>query len=217
MGQRLIVSIVKDYKRIATIYYHWSAYSADSFETAKTIIDMLGGKTSCQESFNAKIMGFDKNTYTDKDPSADIRLRLIRMLESFGGGVTLNEDERAYVKKLFPNETFSDNVDRNNGLISFTEKQMEEDDNWAEGSLTIDLDQKALTNINIFWNYESYADLYNDHTSDDIDDVPEEDEIFKSKLNYNVMPFAELDKAIEETSSNRYIQTSSEEILEMIE
>lgn len=223
MGQRLIISIVKDRKRIATIYYHWGAYSASSFETAKTIIDMVNGKASHQDSFNVKTMGFDEHTYVDKDSNADIRLRLIRMLESFHGGVTLNEDDRAYVKKLFPGEMFSDDVDRNNGLISFTGEQMEEDDNWAEGSLTIDLDQKAITDINVFWNYESYTDFYNEQVdfyneqvSNESDDIPEENKIFKSKLNYDVMPFDELDKAIEETSENGYIQTANGEILGMI-
>lgn len=41
MGQRLVLHVVSRHQDIATIYYHWSAYTKDALEEIKTLIDLV--------------------------------------------------------------------------------------------------------------------------------------------------------------------------------
>ena len=49
MGQRLVVTIKKEKRNLAKIYYHWSAYTTSALQEVKDIIDNL-----YDEDFNIK-------------------------------------------------------------------------------------------------------------------------------------------------------------------
>ena len=128
MGQRLIVTIHAFDEDIATIWYHWSAYTTSALQEAKDIIN--------------KVDWFDCNS---KD---ELILRITRYLESCGGGVDI--DDRKTFEEKYPGEKFSDDVNRNCGLIAISENSMKHHQYWSEGDLTIDFDAEKVYNEVMF-------------------------------------------------------------------
>ena len=119
MGQRLNIEIrrKKDNKILANSYYHWSAYTYSSLELANEIIE--------------NIYDIVRN-----DKVSD-EIKAIQLLQTTGAGLleqeynALNEEDKKYC-------SLATNI--NLGLISFTEKGMENTRNWEEGRLTITID-----------------------------------------------------------------------------
>ena len=119
MGQRLNIEIrrKKDNKILANSYYHWSAYTYSSLKLADEIIESI-----------YDIIRNDK---------VSDEIKAIQLLQTTGAGLleqeynTLNEEDKKYCSLA---------TDRNLGLISFTEKGMEETRTWEEGRLTITID-----------------------------------------------------------------------------
>lgn len=71
MGQRLVITVHAFDEDIATIYYHWSAYTTSALQEAKDIIDNV-------DWFNS----------SNKD---ELILRITKYLESCGGGVDFDD------------------------------------------------------------------------------------------------------------------------------
>ena len=118
MGQRLNIEIrrKKDNKVLANSYYHWSAYTSSSLELADEII--------------TNIYDIIRNDNTDE-------IKAIQLLQTTGAGLledeynTLKEEDKKYCALA---------TDRNLGLISITEKGMEDTRQWEESRLTIVVD-----------------------------------------------------------------------------
>jgi hypothetical protein len=119
MGQRLNIEIrrKKDNKILANSYYHWSAYTYSSLKLANEIIE--------------NIYDIIKNNKVNDE------IKAIQLLQTTGAGLleqeynTLNEEDKKYCSLA---------TNRNLGLISFTEKGIEETRTWEEGRLTITID-----------------------------------------------------------------------------
>ena len=119
MGQRLNIEIrrKKDNKILANSYYHWSAYTYSSLKLADEIIE--------------NIYDIIRN-----DKVSD-EIKAIQLLQTTGAGLleqeyeTLKEEDKKYCSLA---------TNRNLGLISFTEKGMEETRTWEESRLTITID-----------------------------------------------------------------------------
>lgn len=130
MGQRLVVELYNNEKKVASIYYHWSAYFKSTIcELANLSCDILQAEEE------------------HKDPL----LGIIEGLEERGGGLRGGcdpnyKDELDAALALFPNHKFSENVSRNNGLISFTEEGMKSFRDWLEGYASIELDSHKIFN-----------------------------------------------------------------------
>lgn len=151
MGQRLVITVHAFDEDIATIYYHWSAYTTSAIQEAKDIIDKV-------DWFNS----------TNKD---ELILRITRYLESCGGGVYL--DDRKLFEEKYPDEKFDDDVSRNDGLIAISEEMMERMQDWAQGDMTIDFDTEKVYN-DVLFTYESDEEFKQDRADlgledDDID------------------------------------------------
>ena len=143
MGQRLVVTVEKNQKELAKIYFHWSAYTVSALYETQKIVDCI----------------YNHEDETEKE----LQLRLIRFCEKNGGGITGTEEynEFAYIQNLFPNETFkTDNYSRNDGLIAISEKGMAGLQQWSEGDVIIDLDED-LINFGVYAGYEN-LDEYNE-------------------------------------------------------
>ena len=130
MGQRLVVDLYKNKKKVASIYYHWSAY----FES--TIYELT--------NLSHDILQAEKE---HKDPL----LGIIEGLEERGGGLRGGyapnyKDELDAALALFPDHKLSEKVSRNKGLISFTEEGMESFRDWLEGHAIIELDSHKIFN-----------------------------------------------------------------------
>ena len=155
MGQRLNVEILDNGKCLANSYYHWSAYSNVSCKMLKDIIQDI-----------------NKNKY---DVSV---LSAIRILENTGAGLSdfcPTEEDKEFAKnlytgeyynewlhtpseikeakKLYPNQTFKDCIDRNHGLIAISESGMGETRSWEEGRIQIDLATHKI-NYNVLYDYD---------------------------------------------------------------
>ena len=126
MRQRLVVHVVSNHQDIAAIYYHWSAYTEDTLEEIKTLID----------DFNEK--GFDFSTMSKEEA----QLAVIKTLEANGGGV--DEDDLSAAKSLFPMESFNESPDRSFGLVAISSGDMADMNQWVEGRAMIDLSKRTF-------------------------------------------------------------------------
>jgi hypothetical protein len=149
MGQRLVVTITKNNKDLAKIYFHWSAYTYSALRETKKIIDCI---------------------YNHEDETIkEMQLRLIKFLEDNGGGIRGDDYEFAYIQRIYPNEIFkTENYSRSNGLIALSEKGMQELQDWSEGDVIINLDDDSVENTVFNW-YE-YIDEYNEERKEWDDD-----------------------------------------------
>ena len=119
MGQRLNIEIrrKKDNKILANSYYHWSAYTYSSLKLANEIMENI----------------YD----VIRNDKVRDEIKAIQLLQTTGAGLLeqeynlLNEEDKTYCSLA---------TNRNLGLISFTEKGMEETRTWEEGRLTITID-----------------------------------------------------------------------------
>ena len=166
MGQRLVITIRKNNEIIAGIYYHWSAYSLSALEETRNVLDCL---------------------LDEENPIKDLRLRLIRFIETNGGvidgGITSDEFKR--VREIYPHENFKTNGLRNLGLIALTKEGIADLESWSEGDILIDLDAQIIFN-SVF--YTATLDEYNYDMNEEkkIEDFPEKnielEKIFFEKL-----------------------------------
>ena len=138
MGQRLVITIEKNEKAIAKIYYHWSAYTYSALLETKKVIDCI---------YNH-----------ENESTKEMLLRLIRFCEENGGGIRGDDMEFAYIRNRFPGEDFkTDGYSRNNGLIAISENGMKDLQYWSEGDVIINLDEDMI-NFGIFSNYDNFAE-----------------------------------------------------------
>lgn len=121
MGQRLNIEILNNGELLANCYQHWSAYTRDSLVIALDILD---------------------NKYIDDVPNVETA---VRILENACEGSGLYLADLEYAKEHgFAEELLIPATNRNDGLISITEEQMENTRGWEEGRVSIDLTRKMV-------------------------------------------------------------------------
>ena len=128
MGQRLVMSIYDedDEEPIVNVYFHWSAYSMAAYCEADKFINAL---------YNIERTG-------------STTLDVIQALESFGARVL--EGDRELVKRDFSYEPRKDDMNRNEGLIAYSEELKNNNMSYAEGEIEIFLNNETINNI-CFW------------------------------------------------------------------
>lgn len=154
MGQRLVISIETSEKELCNIYYHWDAYTYCALLDTKKIIDCI---------YNH-----------EHETTENLLLRLIHFCEKNGGGITkgYGSDEWKYIQNLYPNETFkADNINRNDGLISLSEKEMAVSRSWSEGEVYINIDTEQV-DFCVYSGYETLDEYIEERKSwdDDFDE-----------------------------------------------
>lgn len=122
MGQRLVITISKNGKRLANAYYHWSGYSESAVTITARIVSV----------YNAI-----PKSYTDLQ-------RAVAMLVATEAGI----DSASVSNKEIG--TFPRCVSRNEGIISTTEEGMDESLAWAEATVNIELNDLFI-NFCAFW------------------------------------------------------------------
>lgn len=160
MGQRLVVTVNDNGKDICKMYFHWSAYSMSALYVTRDILDAI----------------------LSDDDIMDLRLRLIRFCEAYGGGIKngKDSDEWKYIQNTYPNEIFKEEgISRNCGLIAISEDGMNDLQDWSEGDIIINIDTHRVINL-VNWFYDSvygYNNNRKEWDSDWIDvcleDIPE--------------------------------------------
>lgn len=180
MGQRLVITVQKNEKELAKIYYHWSAYTTSALYEARDLINHL------------------KDDYKSE---RDLQLDLIRFVEGRGGCIDGGKGSKEFnkIQEIFPDEEFSFNGSRNEGLIAITEDGMDEMQRWSEGDLIIDLDDNLITNEVLYY----YRDIeqFNEYHEKDytLDKIPE----LKNDIEY--IPFDNLNNVIEELNEDNWV------------
>lgn len=129
MGQRLTVDILENGKRVALIYYHWSAYfDSTIYELEALKNDVVAAKSS----------------------DNDILLAIIDGLEKRGGGLSIETRTRAVAKEKWPDRTFKTDINRNDGLLDLDEQDMNDTFQYTEGTASIDIvTEEVITEVDL--------------------------------------------------------------------
>lgn len=147
MGQRLNLEIRKKDNKgdkvVANAYYHWSAYTKDAFELLQEVHAFLS---------------LNKNLIKDE------RLLAIRALECTGAGLPEYEDENIGDYNRIKNTTkyrdvsFKKCVSRDSGIIGCYPKSIKNTETWAEGTVTIYLNDLSFI-FDVWDAYETAEDI----------------------------------------------------------
>lgn len=157
MGQRLVVTIEKNEKEIAKIYYHWSGYTGSALYETQKVIHCI---------------------YNQKDETEkEMLLRLIHFCEENGGGIdggSSDGKELKYIQAIYPDESFkTEGIDRNEGLIALSTECMAEMQKWSEGDVYINLDTDQV-DFCVYCGYEYLEEYIEERKSWD-DEFDEKD------------------------------------------
>lgn len=166
MGQRLNIEIKKKGIRLANCYYHWSGYTEDSLELIKILMSHCLSYRDIQDSKEQAIL----------------------LLEKTGAGLmekeyeTLSEDKRKYHRV---------GLNRNEGLISITDKEMDNTEKFAEATVIINLaEHKPLMSgiiesidFGVVFKYEGKEEILEYFKDVDFDKIP--------KLNFDLSNMTE--------------------------
>lgn len=125
MGQRLVIEVVKNGRSAGTFYYHWSAYTLSALEEAKSLIEALDEA--------------DTKTF----PSTQRALIEIARTKKSG---LWSEAEAMWISQHFGGTDTNMERDRNEGVLALSKAGQENMRAWAEGSITLDLDHRTVSN-----------------------------------------------------------------------
>ena len=187
MGQRLVITVDKDGEDICKIYYHWSAYTLSALYAVRDLIPVL-------------------------EKEGDTVLNITRFLESQGGGLdmgTAGEEYQAF-KERYPNEEFSNDVSRNDGLIAITEKGMEDMQGWSEGDINIDLDTGMVHN-EVIWGCGS------DYLEEWEKEMGKKPKVKELTCNIFEFSFDDIGKVIHEVENGENMVSYNGEIYQLIQ
>jgi hypothetical protein len=160
MGQRLTIRIYQNKeqeKSIATLYYHWSAYTESALEELKTFYNNYRHYFKIQQ-IGQKLLQHhptpfeDVKQYNELD---NIVTSIYQAVIETGGGYASDEAENAI--NLYPalNTYYNPNhsVHRNNGLVAFTEEEQNGLYSWSEGNINLYLDEQEFQ-FNVYSSYD---------------------------------------------------------------
>lgn len=137
MGQRLNIEFASKGETIANCYYHWSAYSHEALNLTQELVEVIKDRRVAE---------------------TDIELA-IRAFEATGAGVNPKEQLRIQQYDSLKNLEIKKTTDRNNGLISLTQKGIEETRFWEEGRVTINLDTNTFDfKVYLFYTKEEWEE-----------------------------------------------------------
>jgi hypothetical protein len=153
MGQRLNIEITKNGKVLANAYYHWSGFTNSAIELTTQILSRF-------EEVKKKVA---KQKSSNKD-----LLLAIRLLELTGAGIDFKDKESDRVLTI--GNEFKTMIDRNEGIIGVTRKQIEETRNWEEARVEIDI----ATKIVWFGVFHSFEDNEKEEWIDKRDKISED-------------------------------------------
>ena len=120
MGQRLIINNYTPYSEqeiTNNIYYHWSAY------TDASIYEV--------EELRNKIEEYYEEYYDHSKNKLDFFN--LACLNAISGIAPADKESINYIEKITSEEYNPENVNRNNGMIAFTPKEINDYLDWAKG------------------------------------------------------------------------------------
>lgn len=189
MGQRLTIQIFENKnseQSIATLYYHWSAYTESALDELKTFYNNYRHYFKIQQ-IDQKLLQLHPTPfeavkqYNELD---NIVTSIYQAVIETGGGYASDADEAENAINLYsalkthynPNHS----VNRNNGIVAFTEEQQNELYNLSEEDIKLYLDEQEFQ-FNVYCSYiinddrDDYEHLIEKwFNTEDIDDITNE-------------------------------------------
>lgn len=204
MGQRLVVTIKDKNEPKMKIYYHWSAYTASTFEVLNDLWNAIKPLKRAGKGTSDILLGIIRHLEGNVDENFRAWLKSNDMSKMYEGGKLpschggigffnkkndpfddkLPNEELAYIQSLYPGETFSTDVDRNNGLVYMSKDGMKDADAWAEGTASIDLDTETFSN-NINYCYHGKDEFIENQLYDRREEYKELEQEFYSLKVYD--------------------------------
>lgn len=124
MGQRLIINNYAPYSKqeiTNSIYYHWSAYTDASIYEVEDLRNKI------------------KEYYEEYYDSSKKKLEFFNLacLNAISGIAPEDKESINYIEKITGEEYNPENVNRNNGMIAFAPKEINDYLDWGEGIVDI--------------------------------------------------------------------------------
>lgn len=136
MGQRLVISNRINGQEVNNIYYHWSAYTISSIQE---LIELRDKITEYYQSYNNELVHNIQVTQAMMNDLSFIDFFNLACLNAVSGIADDDNGSMDYVSKI-TNQPYhnDDKINRNLGLIAFSEHGRETSLYWSEGTLIVD-------------------------------------------------------------------------------
>ena len=187
MGQRLTIRIYQNHEQeqpLATLYYHWSAYTESALEELKSFYSKYLRYLDTQKRYQKAAQ--DHPLPGDVVlPTSDLDATVVAIYQAIiedGGGFAFKEHENA--TQLHPIlDSYADPnrlAHRSYGLLAFSEEVQEGLYSWSEGNIDLYLDEQEFQ-FNVYSSYDmndlrEYLEDLVKHwfNTEDIDNVTDE-------------------------------------------
>ena len=166
MGQRLVVNIIRDNEMLACGYYHWSAYTESAAEITRDIVkNVIKADYEAHDSF--------RYTENANNTTAINKLAAYLLLEYTGAGIyhANNDDDIEEFKKLHAAVNYRIGENRTTGLIALTPSSIKYFNDWAEGTVDIDISNDTV-----------HFDVFGCYLESEIDKLINEGDIEKDEI-----------------------------------
>lgn len=173
MGQRLVVSCIRDGERFATLYFHWSAYTDSTYEEGRKIVSCLLERGYSKDMTKEETILMLEKILREESQSPSYAHEQPPYITH--GGVDQTEAEIAAFEALglSKEEMDVENISRSDGLISITEQGMRDSETWEEGFAILDFDNETFEN-DIFYEEEPNSEAF-EFDEIDYDTLPQWD------------------------------------------
>jgi len=154
MGQRLVLSVTYKGNELANAYYHWSGYTSPAFTLCNMLYHAVGALRD----------GGEKDNF----------LLAIKALEATGAGFdneSYDATDLTLLKVLYPDQTFSFEVDRNQGIISCFPKSRADSFSCGEEFAYFDLADMTF-NFDVCCHYDTLGEVKKYFNDEDLKDIP---------------------------------------------
>lgn len=196
MGQRLVISVNRDSKRIATVYYHWSGYTVSALEEVLHLANIYNSHYEIMENLNNDEF-------------------VIQLAACIHGGGGFSEESKKFLEKKLSRNDLRLAENRNDGIFDVTEDGMADSDSWAEADASIDFTRKvfSIEGAVLFFHENEFDEIYEMEDDFDPDNLPEIDALSE-------VPFVEMEsllKKLQETGGLFRMKDDAEGIYMLIE
>lgn len=173
MGQRLVVSCIRNGEKFATLYFHWSAYTDSTYEEGRKIVSGLLERGYSKDMTKEETILMLEKILREESQSPSYPHEQPAYITH--GGVDQTDAEIAAFEALglTKEEMDAENISRSDGLISITEQGMRDSEIWGEGFAVLDFDNETFEN-DIFHEEEPDSEAF-DFAEIDYDDIPQWD------------------------------------------
>lgn len=158
MGQILVITIRAGAAELMKAYYHYAGYTASALEITNIALKKYKNAYESSERYARYRDIFDKKL----DPIEYEKMILLRtaflMLFATGAGLEVDrEDGRSEInefKSLFPATNYIVGENRNEGLIAFSMRGMNDIQKWSEADVVIDIKYQKVNIRGLFFEPE---------------------------------------------------------------